>query len=127
MWSYLSPHGKLRLEQHARSMVDAAALAHRIEWAVMYGDAAAGTHIDAASPAPAQPRRRVICAATRVHAHKGIGRGAADAAKRLESFAPPAKLEVHARFELGRLDRSHIVSLDAAPQFLGMSGGRPQQ
>src|SRR3546814_9598690 len=92
MWSYLSPHGKLRLEQHARSMVDAAALAHRIEWAVMYGDADAGTHIDAASPAPAQPRRRVICAATRVPAHKGIGRGAADAAKRIESFAPPAKL-----------------------------------
>src|SRR3546814_9145992 len=75
----------------------------------MYGDADAGTHIDAASPAPAQPRRRVICAATRVHAHKGIGRGAADAAKRLESFAPPAKLDVHAGFELGRRDRSHVV------------------
>src|SRR3546814_8072523 len=79
----------------------------------MYGDADAGTHIDAASPAPAQPRRRVICAATRVHAHKGIGRGAADAAKRLESFAPPAKLDVHAGFELGRRDRSHVVRIDA--------------
>src|SRR3546814_5044622 len=88
-----------------------------IEWAVMYGDADAGTHIDAASPAPAQPRRRVICAATRVHAHKGIGRGAADAAKRLESFAPPAKLDVHAGFELGRRDRSHVVRIDADPQF----------
>src|SRR3546814_6214485 len=122
MWSYLSPHGKLRLEQHARSMVDAAALAHRIEWAVMYGDADAGTHIDAASPAPAQHRRRVIYAANRVHDHKGIGRGAADAAKRLESFTPPDKQDVHAGFALGRRDRSTVVRIDTEHTLLGMSG-----
>src|SRR3546814_19966521 len=100
-------------EQHARCKGDPAALAHRIEWAVMYGDADAGTHIDAASPAPAPPRRRVICAATRVHAHKGIGRGAAAAAKRLEPFAPPTRLDVHAGFEPGRRAGSHEVGEDA--------------
>src|SRR3546814_12213220 len=101
-------------EQHARCKGDPAALEHRIEVAVMYGDADAGTHRDAASPAPAQPRRRVICAATRVHAHKGIGRGAADAAKRLESFAPPAKLDVHAGFELGRREDRKSTRLNSS-------------